>query len=153
MGLWWDFHKYRGCMTTENTMHCSGKERRSRNASYFRTMICLDCLKVLSTLNTKYMKSRNLSGYWCSDQHTYIHKTVLLSTFRTSGKGSPLRKLAKPSSLVEHTRGITFTYMLSWFNPSWQLSTTQPLARSLPHPWDGGENQEKKTLWVEIKTV
>ena len=25
-----------------------------------------------------------------------------------------------------------------WFNPSRQLSTTQPLAHSLPTQWDGG---------------
>lgn len=51
-------HIYGGCMTTENTLHCSGKERRSRNASYFSITIRLTSLKVPSYLNTRYMKSR-----------------------------------------------------------------------------------------------
>ena len=33
---------------------------------------------------------------------------------------------------------------VSWFNPSQQPSTTQPLTHSPPIQWDGGENQEKK---------
>ena len=40
---------------------------------------------------------------------------------------------------------ITNSFMqMSWFNPSQQLSTTQPLTHSPPTQWDGGENQEKK---------
>lgn len=50
---------YGGPMTTENTVHCSGKERRSRNASYFSVKICLHCLKVPIYLNIRYMKNRN----------------------------------------------------------------------------------------------
>jgi len=44
-------------------------------------------------------------------------------------------------------RGPNF-FQVSWFNPSQQLSTTQPLAHSPPVQW--GENQN---LWTEIKTV
>lgn len=35
---------------------------------------------------------------------------------------------------------------LSWFNPSQELSTVQPLAHFFPLPpqWDGGDNREKK---------
>jgi len=32
----------------------------------------------------------------------------------------------------------------SWFNPSWQLNTTQPLAHSSPQQ-DGGENWKSKS--------
>ena len=32
---------------------------------------------------------------------------------------------------------------VSWFNPSQQLSTTQPLTHS--QRWDGGENQKSKS--------
>lgn len=74
-------------MTTESTSHCSGWERRPRNASYFRILICLDCLKLLSSLNTKYMKNGSLSWYWCDNQCRFIHKTLIFSTFRTSAKG------------------------------------------------------------------
>ena len=34
--------------------------------------------------------------------------------------------------------------MVLWFNPSWQLSPTQPLAHS-SHRWDGGENRKGKS--------
>jgi len=47
---------------------------------------------------------------------------------------------------------------LSWFNPSWWLSTMQSLAHPFPLQWDGEENEEEKknqpkTSWVEIMTV
>lgn len=46
--------------------------------------------------------------------------------------------------------------LLSWFDPSWQPSPTQPHTCSLPHQWDGGENwkgKSEKNTRVEIETV
>jgi len=41
-----------------------------------------------------------------------------------------------------------------WFNPGWQLSTTQPLAHSPTMGWrENQKGKSEKNSWVEIKTV
>ena len=82
--------------------------------------------------------------------------------WRSSGP-TPLLKQGHPEQAAQDCVQMAFEYLqgwrlhslpgqpvpvlghpLSWFNPSQQLSTTQPLTHSPPIQWDGGENQEKK---------
>lgn len=66
-----------------------------------------------------------------------------------------LKKLLIHSLKVKEKFFEVWFVWLGWFNPSWQLSTTQTLS-SLPHLRDQGENcksESKKTFWIEIITV
>jgi len=62
-------------------------------------------------------------------------------------------------SLLGYTQQYTLKFFsqpcgLSWFNVSWQLSTTQLLAHCLPVDGERiGMRKVRKNSWVETKTV
>ena len=65
----------------------------------------------------------------------FLHYSLMSSISPFSIKFSGDTHLEMAKNLV---------YRLSWFNPSQQLSTTQPFTRSPPTQWDGGGNWKKK---------
>ncbi|KAK4830483.1 hypothetical protein QYF61_011207 [Mycteria americana] len=57
----------------------------------------------------------------------------------------------KVYQVLEKTGCVWFRYDLLWFNPSRQLSPTQPLAHS--PQWDGRENWKSKALYAEHDAI